>query len=119
MNKPTERHMISTNVAYVPLLNVSNRKKIKVKETTKGQFEWYQQNWEKEWLAIEFLSYNAFAEKVVELLSKGSNKRFFLSTSFEISGCYAQVDKNTIRSSRGPKVKVIQIVGGKRLDVGE
>lgn len=119
MNKATEWHMISTNVAYVSLLKVSQRKKMKAVESVKGKKEWFQKNRAKEWVLLEFLSYNAFAEKAVALLSKGSNKRFFHSTSFEIMACYVQLDENSIRSSKGPKVKVIQIVGGKRLDVEE
>lgn len=114
-----DQHLISTNVAYTSLLDISKRKKIKKRKNGKGHYEWFFLNALKEEVLIPLLSYNDFAAKVVEILSKGSNKKFFYSDSFETMGCYIQLDKNTVLSSKGPKVKVIQIVGGKRLKVGE
>lgn len=114
-----EEHLISTNVAYISLLDITKRKKIKKRKNGKGYYEWFYLNAQKEVVLIPLLSYNNLAARVVEIISKGSNKKFFYSDSFETMACYIQLDKNTVVSSKGPKVKVIQIVGGKRLRVEE
>ena len=65
------------------------------------------------------MTYNQLAEALAETLSKGSNSSFLYSRSYTAMGCFIYIDPNSMVSSKGPMVKVIQIINGNRLETKE
>lgn len=114
-----KENLLSANVGYFSLLDAPRRRSIRNESSTHGFFQWYYLDKEKNKVPVEFLTYDAFAEKVVKELSSGFNSSYFYSQSYNSMACFAEVDVSTKTKSKGPMVKVIQIVAGNRFSLTE
>lgn len=113
-----EQNLITTNVAYVDILDVKSKKRIYKSRSGSYPGYFYSSSSKKNPAVDEQVSictYNQLAQKIVDLFSKNSNRSVLLSRSFETSACYLQLDTYTLKGNRPPKFKVIQVLAGKRL----
>lgn len=115
-----DHHYLTAAVAYVPMLNVERNKKIHyVEEDHRSSFRLYYRNKDhkdkKPEEIVESYSYNELASVIVYELQKGVMRSILYSRSISTGACYAKIDPNTLSRSKGPFLKVMFVIGGKRL----
>jgi len=119
-NSGLHQNLISCNLAYVDILNVQLKKKIYLSSDENYPGFYYQLGEKRQPASDEKVpnrTYNELAQEIVNQFSKGQNRQFLLSNSFEISACYVQLDPISLGRSTPAKFKVIQVIAGKRLAV--
>lgn len=115
-------NLISASVAYVDVLNFTPGKRIYSSRNSAYPGFYYRSASGIDPATDDKVSvrtYNQLATEVLKEFTKGNNRSFLLSDSFEESACYLLIDQNSIRRKSPPKIKVIQVEAGKRLTISD
>ncbi|MFK7755651.1 MAG: hypothetical protein AB8B53_01840 [Flavobacteriales bacterium] len=117
---PIKCHLFKANTGLVSLMDIEPKRKVhRNLEDHRSPYRLYYRNPPelKDDLEdiVEPLTYNQFAERVVESIYTRKTRKRLNSNSYETMACYVYIEPRSIRSNKPPYAKVIQIIGAKRL----
>lgn len=120
---PMKCHLFSANTSLTPIMEVDPKRKIhKNLEDPSNPYGLYYRSppelKDEPEEAVEVMTYNEFALKVVESLYSRKTRRRLISKSYEVMACYVYIEPRSMNRNKPPYAKVIQIMGARRLVKG-
>jgi len=116
----TQCHLFKANACIIPIMNKEPKRKIhrNLKDSCSDYRLYYRNPPElKDELedVVHVLTYNEFAQSVVEDINFRKIRKRLHSKSYETMACYVYIEPRSILSTKPPYAKVIQIIGARRL----